>query len=156
MAAARPSYPLRTKIIVIAVLIVAVGAFTLAIGAADTGNDDGVVISGQPGQVSTTDGIDGVVPADGAEVLSQQSIGIDLAQGWTGELTLLPATGAAIPIPSDALQPSSLNELIFQPGPGQIIESLPTGQNCLRAVVWSLIEGRAATERVETWCFDVT
>ena len=88
MAAARPSYPLRTKIIVIAVLIVAVGAFTLAIGAADTGNDDGVVISGQPGQVSTTDGIDGVVPADGAEVLSQQSIGIDLAQGWTGELTL--------------------------------------------------------------------
>lgn len=156
MASPRPSYPLRTKVIVIGVLAVAAVAFTLAIITADTGNDDAATISGLPGQSSNADGVEGFVPANGAEILSQQSIGIDLASGWTAELAILPNDGAAIPIPQDQINPTSLNELIFVPGPGKVVESLPTGPTCMRAVLWSLVDGRPATERTEQWCFDVT
>lgn len=150
-----PIYPLRTKIIIAVVLTVAVGAFVLAFVSVNTDTDPEIV-GGAPGQASSAQGVQAVVPGDGAQVLAQQRVGIRLADGWTGELTLQPASGAAIPLPLDQLEPGTQNELIFQPGEGKAIERLPTGNNCMLAVIWSRVDGRDATERVEQWCFQVT
>lgn len=149
-------YPLRTWIIIVAVVALAGGAFVLGGRAADTDNSDSVSVSGSPGQAIGSDGVDAVVPGNGAQALSQQTFGIDLADGWAGELTLQPPDGGAIFIPPDQLERSALNELVFQPGPGKVITSLPTGNNCVRATIWSLVRGRDNSERVESWCFRVT
>lgn len=148
-------YPLRTRIIIIAVLAVAVAAFVLAALSADTSNDDAVSVSGASGQTVDLDGVDAFVPGEGAQHFSQQSVGIDLADGWAGELTLQPADGAAVFLPPDELERSALNELLFQPGPGKVLEGLPTGRTCVAATIWSLVRGRDASERVESWCFTV-
>lgn len=164
------NYPARTKIIVALVLAVAIGGFVLAGLSAETGTGDEVVVTGdgggdggggdggeQPGATSRdADGVIEVHPPDGTEALAQERIRIQLSAGWTGELTLLPASGAAIPLPDDEVERTALNELIFVPGEGRVIERLPAGRNCVRATIWDQVEGRAATERLHDWCFDVT
>lgn len=162
------SYPARTKLIVAVVAALAIGAFVLAGMSADTENADEIALSG-PGAGTNSDGgetaaqaqrdPDGVIqlqPRDGAEALAQERIRIQLSAGWTGELTLLPSSGAAIPLPADQIDVTALNELIFVPGDGQAIDRLPPGRNCVRATIWDQVEGREATERLEAWCFDVT
>ncbi|MGK2927952.1 MAG: hypothetical protein ACSLFO_00060 [Acidimicrobiales bacterium] len=164
------SYPARTKLIIAVVAAVAIGAFVLAGMSADTENADDIALSG-PGAGTSDRGDggnsatqaqrdpDGVIqlqPRDGTEALAQERIRIQLSAGWTGELTLLPSSGAAIPLPADQIDVTPLNELIFVPGDGQAIDRLPPGRNCVRATIWDQVEGREATERLEAWCFDVT
>lgn len=151
-----PRYPMRTRIVVVAVLAVAIGSFALAGILADTDHEEATIAGGAPAQSIDRNGVQAVTPANGAQTLSQQAFGIDLADGWTGEMTLQPPDGVAVFIPPDQLERSALNELIFQPGAGRVLESLPSGRNCVRATIWSLVQGRDATERVESWCFQVT
>lgn len=150
-------YPLRTKIAIVVVLAVAIGGFVLAGLSAQTGTDADVTVSGTPGEiVSDADGVEIRIPADGSEILAQQPFGIDLAPGWTGELVLLPSNGPAIPIPEDELTITpELDQFLYFPLPGQTIERLPGGTNCVRATIWDQVRGRAASERVESWCFGV-
>lgn len=150
-------YPLRTKVIVVVVLIVAITGFVFAGLTADTSTDDDVTVSGTPGEtVSDADGVEIRIPADGSEILAQQPFGIDLAPGWTGELVLLPSNGPAIALPEDELTVTpEIDQFLYFPLPGNTIERLPGGQNCVRATIWNQVRGREASERVEQWCFGV-
>lgn len=153
------SYPLRTKIVIVAVLFVAIGGFVWAGMRTDTDIDDDVAVTGTdpvatPSTISN--GVESVSPRRGAEAFAQQEIVIDLSPGWRGELVLQPDSGDAIPLPEDEIEFTSLDELIYTPDQGKTIERLPSGQLCVRATIWDQVRGRPATERVESWCFDVT
>lgn len=161
------SYPVRTKLIVAVVVALAIGGFAYAGLAADTENAGDIAISGAGGDTGSDaesatqaqrdpSGVIEVQPRDDTEALAQERIRIQLSAGWTGELTLLPSSGAAIPLPQDQIDTTALNELIFVPGDGQAIDRLPSGRNCVRATIWDQVEGREATEKLESWCFDVT
>lgn len=163
MTAPQPTlaYPTRTKIIVAVVLAIAIGGFVLAGLTAETDPDRGVFVNGTLAEgggavASDPDGVIRVDPREGDEVLAQEPILIQLSPTWTGELTLLPSSGVAIPLPADEVRRTALNELIYVPGAGMTIERLPSGVNCMRATVWDQVRGREASERLESWCFDVT
>lgn len=161
------SYPVRTKLIAAAVVALAVGGFVFAGLAANTEDAGDIAVSGA-GEDTSSDagsatqaqrdpsGVIQVHPRRDTEALAQERIRIQLSAGWTGELTLLPSSGAAIPLPEDQIDTTALNELIFVPGDGQAIDRLPPGRNCVRATIWDQVEGREATEKLESWCFDVT
>ena len=126
---------------------------------ADTDGEDEVALSGQEPtatQSTISNGVERLRPGRGTEAFAQESIEIDMAPGWRGELVLQPGSGDAIPLPDDEVEFTSLNQLIYQPGPGKAIERLPSGQVCVRATIWDQVRGRTASERVESWCFDVT
>ncbi len=157
------SYPLRTKVVIVVVLLVSIGGFVLAGLRTNTDNDDGVAVTGTEtsGSESVTpstisNGVESIRPGRGTEAFAQQSIEIDLSPGWRGELVIQPDSGAAIALPDDQVEFTSLNQVIFEPGEGKVIERLPSGDVCVRATIWDQVRGRSATERVETWCFDVT
>ena len=150
-------YPTRTKIVVAAVLALAIGGFTLAVITADTDGQDPVTLSGGAGETSDVDGVLAVSPPKGAEVLAQQTISIQLAPGWTGELTFQSGAGTVVPLPEDEIQVTARNELIYVPGEGKAVERLPEGRtSCVLATIWDRVEGREATETTEQWCFSVT
>lgn len=158
-----PGYPTRTKVIIVVVLAFAAVLFSVGVLATDTDPDDGTLaVSGTgdaatvPVPVTIAPGVDARRPRDGAEVLAQERITLDLAAGWTGELTLVPENGDPIEVPDDQLDTNSLGELTFRPAPGKVIERLPSGEVCVDAVIWDQVRGRAASERTESWCFDVT
>lgn len=153
------SYPLRTRIVIVLVLFVAIGGFVVAGFSADTDGQDEIALSGQEPtatQSTISNGVERLRPGRATEAFAQESIEIDLAPGWRGELVLQPGSGDAIPLPDDEVEFTSLNQLIYEPGPGKTIERLPSGQVCVRATIWDQVRGRAASERVESWCFDVT
>lgn len=154
------AYPTRTKVIVVAVLAVAIGLIVLA-GLSTSEGGDGVAVSGgdAQGQAGTgtppADGVERVFPRDGSEILGQERIGIDLAPGWTGELMLVKEGGDAVTLPEDELVRDELNQVLYQPGPGKTVERL-SGDYCMAATIWDQTRGREASQRVETWCFSAT
>ena len=154
------TYPTRTKVIVAVVVAIAIGGFVLAGMTADTDNADDIALSGgggSGGQVERdADGVIRTSPRDEAQALAQEELRIQLSAGWTGELILLPSSGAAIPLPDDEVEKTALNELVYVPEEGRTVERLPSGRSCVRATIWDQVEGRDASERVYSWCFDVT
>lgn len=155
------TYPTRTKVIVAVVVAIALGGFVLAGMSADTDNADDIALSGGDGGTGgeverDTDGVIRTSPRDKAQALAQQELRIQLSAGWTGELMLLPSSGAAIPLPDDEVDKTPLNELVYVPAEGRTVERLPSGRSCVRATIWDQVEGRDASERVFSWCFDVT
>jgi len=149
-------YPTRTKVVVAAVLAVAIAALVLAYLTTAEGDGSDAQVSGQPpvGE-RDPDGVDALIPPDGSEVLGQGQIGIDLAPGWTGELVLLPGSGQAATIPEDELEVDELNRITYTPGEGKAIERL-SGDYCIAATIWDQVEGRETTQRTESWCFSAT
>lgn len=152
------AYPTRTKVIIIVVLAVAIGA--LVLGGLTTAGTDGsdATVSGPDAPGAGTrdpDGVEALIPRPDAQVLGQAQIGIDLAPGWTGELLLLPGNGVATALPEDEIERDELNRITYQPGEDKVIERL-SGDYCLVATIWDQVEGREATERVENWCFTAT
>lgn len=146
----RPTAPpasLRYRLIVAAALVVASVALVAGILATDTDEDDGVLINGRP------DVVEHVIPADGAHVLHQTEIGIDLAAGYEGTLGV-----NGTPIPTDELRlVPEQNQVFFLPGPDKVFEALPTGRNCVTALVWKSSVGQGKGSDLSfQWCFDVT
>lgn len=155
------TYPTRTKVVIALVVALALGGFVLAGMSADTDDADDIALSGGSGgtgqQLERDD--DGVIrtsPRDESQALAQQELRIQLSAGWTGELILLPSSGAAIALPDDEVDKTALNELVYEPAEGRTVERLPSGRSCVRATIWDQVEGRDASERVYSWCFDVT
>jgi hypothetical protein len=64
---------------------------------------------------------------------------------------VLRVNGAEIP-ESQLVRRPELYQILFTPGPGQVIEQLPAGQNCVDAVVWRQDQGRSES-RDFAWCF---
>lgn len=83
-----------------------------------------------------------IFPVPGAQALRQTEVGVDLANGYDGRLTI---NGVQIPeaqmegaidprsVSPDQLQklgirPNNRNRVYFKPGPGKVIESFTTGK----------------------------
>jgi hypothetical protein len=141
----RPS-SLRYRLAVTAALLVAAVAAVAGIRATETGDENPVTVNGRP------DVVERLQPRDGAEALQQTEIGIDLAPGYEGALVL---DGQEIPTDELRLVPEQ-NQVFFAPGPDRTFESLPSGTNCVTAIVWRSADGRGPADLSFQWCFDVT
>jgi hypothetical protein len=75
------------------------------------------------------DAIDALVPNEGADVLRQSTVGIDLADGYLAQIAV-----NGITIPDDQLSGDrGLAQYFFSPGPGRVLESL---QPVVRTASW--------------------
>jgi hypothetical protein len=145
-----PGYSTRYKIVIVVVLALAIAAFTAAVMKADTDPND-VQLSGGGDYVEL------LRPGRGDEIQRQETIGIDLASGWTGTLSIKrPGDQTFVPIPAKELQEvRELNQLLYTsrddlPGP-----DLQAGTNCVLATVWEIATGSDEAHNV-SWCFEVT
>lgn len=92
--------------------------------------------------------IEALIPHEGADVLRQSTVGIDLADGYRASLIVNNQT-----IPDDQLGgDQALSQYTFTPGEGQVLESLSGGQNCVIATYWRIAEGRDRSQSIR-WCF---
>jgi hypothetical protein len=114
----------------------------------------GLVIAVNNGRTSPTaaadrsEAIDAFVPTEGANVLRQSTVGIDLTDGYLAELVV---NGRFIP--EDQLTGDrGLGQFYFSPGPDRVLESLAGGQNCVIATYWKAALGRDTAQTVR-WCF---
>jgi len=95
--------------------------------------------------------VERLYPARDSEALQQVQVGIDLTNAYTGVLVV---NGTEVP-ESQLIRQDALNQVFFSPGDGLVAEEWAPGRNCVRAVVWPIAEGRAASRNVD-WCFEVT
>lgn len=126
-----------------ALVLVAIGLFVGAGMLADT-DDPQVVVGGGI--------VEALTPGEATSVVQQSIVSIDLAPGWTGELTI-----NGIAIPEEQLQRNdALNLISFQPLDDHVIERLQAGQNCATAAVWPIAEGpEGPSARTIPWCWEV-
>ena len=109
-------------------------------------DDDGTDVPSEDELVEQT------IPSEGAEILQQQQIGIDLGPTYRAEAfyvdgTLLPE--------GDLTRREELNQAFFSPGDDTPFEVLPAGRVCARVDV-ARIDDRAEIVRSVEWCFEVT
>lgn len=141
-----PGGSLRYRIGVTVALAVAFAALFAGVRATQTGDDDDPSVSGQPGVVEQ------LRPREGAEVLRQAEVGIDLAPGYEGRLLV---NGTEIPEDELRLVPEQ-NQVFYAPGPDRTFETLPSGRNCVTAIAWRSAVGPGPQDLRFEWCFDVT
>jgi hypothetical protein len=150
-AAARRARPpggsLRYRIGVTVALAVAALALVAGVRATQTDDDgDQPTVSGSPGVVEA------LLPRNGAEVLRQTEVGIDLAPGYEGRLSI-----NGTDIPDDELRRvPEQHQVFYAPGPDRTFETLPSGSNCVTATVWRSAVGPGPQDIPFQWCFDVT
>ena len=136
----------RYRAFVAVALVAAVAALVVGVQATQTDSDRPVVVNGR------ADAVEHLYPRNGAEVLRQVEIGIDLAPGYDGRLVV---NGSEVPEDELRLVPEQ-NQVFFLPGPGKVLETLPPGTTCVTAIVWRSSEGRGVDDLGVQWCFDVT
>jgi hypothetical protein len=141
-----PTSSTRYKVVVGIALAVAAGAMYLAISHTSTEPDEPVHVAGRP------DVVEHLVPFNGASILRQQEIGIDLAPGYEGTLVV---NGVEIPPDQERIVPEQ-NQVFFTPGDGKAIEELPGGTTCVVAIAWKSQDGRGPNDQQFRWCFEVT
>jgi hypothetical protein len=141
----RGETPYRVAVVVILVAVAAL--LTAAYLASDTDTGDDVARSG-----GSSEFVDRLTPGRDEEVLSQASVEIDLAAGWTGFFVI---DGQEVRTESDGLVTRpELAQLGFTPGEGKVLDEWPSGVNCVTARVWRQADGEASARNV-SWCFDV-
>ena len=143
---ARRELPDRWAYTIMALLVVgALAGIVVAVMLASTGGD----------RTSETlpEYVDRLVPASGSEILSQATIGIDVAAGYDAYLIV---DGKEIKTLADGLTKQLGTGLVqFTPGEGRPVTALPSGRNCVTAMVWEAVDGER-TAKPTNWCFDVT
>lgn len=141
-------------------LAAAAGVVAIGYGAisASTGEAD----------IRTPVGVERFVPHPGDLMLRQAQVGIDLANGYRGELEI---DGQSIPTydlaPNDcspntqsyqghdAVYDPGQNTLYFTPSPGSTIERFAPGDHRIVAKFWRLCEDKN-TAATATWAFRVS
>lgn len=89
-----------------------------------------------------------VFPDDGTVAVRQDSIGVELAFGYSGVLQI-----DQTEIPDDQLaRIEGINRLSFTPGDGKEITSLAPGRHCAVAYFWPSDQSRKDA-RTYSWCF---
>jgi hypothetical protein len=111
--------PRRARIIIGAAVTVAIGLIVLAARI-------GGVTGHCPGQPKA---IEAVTPACGSAALQLDTVSVDLAPGYEGQLEI---NGIAVPVQTV----SALNLIEFKPGQGKEIEQLPADFNQARVTYW--------------------
>ena len=90
-------------------------------------------------------------PTPESSVLSQAQLLIDLTTSYDASFVVNGVT-----IPDDQLQKRpELNQVIFIPGPGKVVEKFPAGRNCVEADIFR-IDGVEEDVPPVRWCFNVT
>jgi hypothetical protein len=141
-----PVYSLRFRIVAGLVVALAVGLFTLAYLSFQDGSEDPILQSGDADEF-----VDDLIPQRNAQVVQQQTVGIDLIPTWTGVLVI-----DGTEIPQDQLQVTQEIGLIqYTPNEGQAVEQLLAGTNTVDAIVWPLAESRETAARTISWTFEV-
>ena len=142
-------------------LVVAVALLVIGIRAARTGNDATPLI--------TDPAVERVIPEQGALVLRQSQVGIDLASGYRGVLVIdgqeLPtsdlvavdpvAGGTVPPVANGAQFDPAQNTVVFTPREGAAIEQFSPGPHTVTAIYWKLDQSRDQA-RSFTWHFKVS
>jgi hypothetical protein len=120
----------------------------------DVSGDDDLIEQLPPGGadpgVSLEEVVEQTFPAEGAQVLQQQQIGIDL--GGTYRASRLVVDRRVIP-EDELIRRDELGQVFFQPGPDLVIEAFPPGRVCAVAEVVDAATGEPA--RSVEWCFEV-
>ena len=90
-------------------------------------------------------------PAPGSSVLSQAQLLIDLTSDYDARFVV-----NGILIPDDQLQKRpELNQVLFTPGPGKVIEKWAAPSDCVDADIFR-IDGTPEDIPAVHWCFNVT
>jgi hypothetical protein len=93
--------------------------------------------------------VERLLPESGSEVLTQSTVGVDLAVGYDAYLII---NGTEVRDEEAGLVKDMGTGLItYQPGAGEIDE-LQAEKNCVIAMVWDQTEGPKFAEPV-SWCF---
>jgi len=131
---------LLRRVLLGAAALMGAGAILLALVLADTDDND-VTVTGNAA-------VDELIPPRNAEVLSQETVGIDLAPGYDALLTI---NGVDIP-PGQIRHQPNLNRFTFRPDQGNVIESLRAEQNCALVTYWRQEIGPGEADAI-SWCF---
>ena len=129
------------RLIILGLLSVAAVLFGIAV----------ILTRANPSSLDLPVAIQAVSPEAGSNVLSQTTIEVDLAVGYTAELEV---NGLTIP-ENELFRIEALNQLSFRPGVNQSVTNLLPDQNCIRVFYWLIAEGPLDQEQF-TWCFDAS
>jgi hypothetical protein len=142
----RRELPDRWAYLIMGLLVVgALAGLVIAVMLASTGGDRT--------SEALPEYVDRLVPASGSEILSQSTVGIDIAAGYDAFLIV---DGKEIKTSADGLVKQLGTGLVqFTPGEGRPVTALPSGRNCMTAMVWEAVDGER-TAQPTNWCFDVT
>ena len=138
----------RLRLIIATLFVVGIAGFVVA-GVVGGGSDGDVSISGNQA-------IDAIIPARGAEVLRQQTVGVDLAAPYRLTRIVIsptanPSTG--VDVTSQVEERAGLNLFEYSPGEGKLIETLSPDTNC---VFITYVEIARPDDPAELdWCFEV-
>ena len=136
----------RWRVLVVVALGVAGALLVAGVQATRTEDSGPPLVNGRP------DVLEREHPRRGAEVLQQAEVGVDLAPGYEGALTI-----GDTEIPTDELRiVREQNQVFFSPGAGRTFEALPSGPTCATATIWRSADGRGVNDITFRWCFDVT
>jgi len=107
-------------------------------------------LAGEDSGTGQSSAIEQLYPTENAQILQQDRIGIDLAPGYEGRLSL-----NGEPLPDDEVMTvPELNQVFYQPGPGQTFDAWPAGRNCIIATFWRSETGPGQSTN-RAWCFTV-
>ncbi len=140
--------PRRQKLIFATMVAAGIGFFVVA-GLIGNGGDDDTSVLNNPA-------IDNLIPGRGDEVLQQQSVGIDLAPKYRlVSLTISPDARCTRPVDvtGETRYVEGLQQYIFTPGAGRLVEALSADFNCARAV-FEEISQPGQVKEIE-WAFTV-
>ena len=90
-------------------------------------------------------------PRDGDVNLRQDTVGVELAFGYTAALRL-----NQVEIPDDQvsrIDVGSGTRFSYTPGPGTETGALDAGRHCATVIFWPTNETRQQAGRSHTWCF---
>ena len=137
------------RVLTTVVILGCIGLLVVAAQHTRRGDTEDPAISG-PAPVSKTV-VELEAPTPESSVLSQAQLLIDLTTNYDASFVINGVT-----IPDDQLQKRpELNQVIFNPGPGKVVEKFPAGRNCVEADIFR-IDGVEEDVPPARWCFNVT
>lgn len=134
------------RIVTTLVILACIGGLVVAAQHTERGDKEEPAISGAPRNV-----VELQAPAPESSVLSQAQVLIDLTVDYSASLVV---NGVQIPDDQEQVRPE-LNQVIFTPGPGKVIEKFGAGRNCVEAQIFRL-DGTPEDIAPVRWCFNVT
>ena len=141
--------PRRQKLVFAGLILAGFAMFVFA-GLVSDGEGSDMSVSQNPA-------IDRIIPNRGDEVLQQQTVGIDLASGYRlVRLTISPDEACRFPVDvtSQVRHVEGLQQYLFTPNPGQLVEQLAADSNCAIAT-FEEIANPGTTQQID-WTFTVS
>ena len=136
------------RILTTIAIVLCIGALVVAAQHTRRGDTEDAAISGQPESKTV---VELEAPTPESSVLSQAQLLIDLTTNYDASFVVNGVT-----IPDDQLQKRpELNQVIFNPGPGKVVEKFPAGRTCVEADIFR-IDGVDEDVPPARWCFNVT